>query len=107
MPSMFRIRATVCRALQLIALACLLQPAAAQRLPGQGADLSQTSVSGVSSGGYMAVQFHVAHSATVIGAGVLAGGPYYCAEGALWSATNGCTTPGGWSSLPPLSRLVA
>ncbi|MEF8718937.1 MAG: hypothetical protein V5B44_14915 [Candidatus Accumulibacter necessarius] len=29
----------------------------------------------------MAVQFQVAHSKLVRGAGVLAGGPYYCAEG--------------------------
>ena len=39
------------------------------------------TVSGVSSGGYMASQFHVAHSAAVAGAAVIAGGPYYCAGG--------------------------
>ncbi len=54
----------------------------AQKLPALNADLSQTSVSGLSSGGYMAGQFHVAHSATVIGAAILAAGPYGCAESA-------------------------
>jgi hypothetical protein len=38
----------------------------------------------------MAVQFHVAYSNTVIGAGVLAGGPYHCAKGSLWTALRRC-----------------
>ena len=46
-----------------------------ERLPAIAADLSQTSTSGISSGGYMAVQLHVAYSSLVIGVGVLAGGP--------------------------------
>ncbi len=52
----------------------------AEKLPALGASLAQTSASGLSSGGYMAGQFHVAHSATVIGAAILAAGPYGCAE---------------------------
>jgi poly(3-hydroxybutyrate) depolymerase len=40
------------------------------------------TVSGISSGGYMAVQFQVAFSKLVKGAGILAAGPYDCAEGA-------------------------
>lgn len=48
-------------------------------LPALAIDPSGISVSGVSSGGYMAQQFHVAHSAKVMGAAVFAGGPYYCA----------------------------
>ena len=39
-----------------------------------------TSVSGVSSGAYMAHQLHVTYSDTIMGAGLIAGGPYYCAE---------------------------
>jgi len=62
-------------------------------------------VSGVSSGAYMAVQFHVAHSATVKGAGALAGGPYYCAQGSSWIAYYNCMTPGGWTPLPSASFL--
>lgn len=51
----------------------------APSLPSYGADLSQTSVSGLSSGGFMTAQFHVAYSSTLVGAGVIAGGPFYCA----------------------------
>jgi len=37
-------------------------------------DSDKISVSGLSSGGYFAVQFHVAFSKTIMGAGILAGG---------------------------------
>ncbi|MFZ1415513.1 MAG: PHB depolymerase family esterase [Defluviicoccus sp.] len=47
--------------------------------PTLAIDPTQVSVSGVSSGGFMAHQFHVAYAAGVIGAGVIAGGPYDCA----------------------------
>ena len=50
------------------------------QLPALGAELQQTSVSGLSSGAFMASQFHIAHSRIVVGAGVVAGGPYACAE---------------------------
>jgi poly(3-hydroxybutyrate) depolymerase len=53
-------------------------------------DPAQISVSGVSSGGYMAVQMHVAFSATIMGAGLLAAGPYLCAEGNVLYATTRC-----------------
>src|SRR5918999_499424 len=79
--------------------------AAAERLPGYGADTSTFTVSGVSSGGYMAVQMHVAHSSRVTGVGALAAGPYYCAQGRLWTAMNHCMTPGAWTPLPRLEIL--
>lgn len=53
----------------------------------------------------MAVQFHIAHSATVIGAGVLAGGPYYCAQASAWMAVYNCMKPGMWTPLPALALL--
>lgn len=62
-------------------------------LAGMGADISRVTVSGISSGGYMATQFHVAHSSMVNGAGVLAAGPYDCAEGSLLRALSNCTSP--------------
>jgi poly(3-hydroxybutyrate) depolymerase len=40
----------------------------------------QTSVSGLSSGAYMAAQYHVAYSETLVGAGIVAGGPWNCAS---------------------------
>ena len=53
----------------------------------------------------MAVQMHVAHSASVKGAGVIAGGPYYCAMGSVWTAYYNCMTPGWWTPLPRAALL--
>lgn len=39
-----------------------------------------SSISGLSSGAFMTVQMHLAHSASFVGAGIIAGGPYRCAE---------------------------
>ncbi|MHA6720938.1 extracellular catalytic domain type 2 short-chain-length polyhydroxyalkanoate depolymerase [Sphingomonas sp. RS6] len=73
--------------LQLLVLLVLLIPSAtlgkaapdAGALPALGADPAQVSVSGLSSGGFMAVQYGVAWSSEVMGVGVVAGGPYNCA----------------------------
>src|SRR4051812_37688829 len=43
-------------------------------------DRSEVTVSGISSGAFFAHQFHVAYSGLVKGAGLVAGGPYACAE---------------------------
>lgn len=51
----------------------------ASKLPALAADPARTSVSGLSSGAFMSVQYHVAFSSTTIGVGVVAGGPYNCA----------------------------
>ena len=51
-------------------------------MPKLGADLAATSVSGLSSGAYMAGQIEVAHAKDIVGAGIVAGGPYACAESA-------------------------
>ena len=80
---------------------------AAERLPALGAELAGTSVSGISSGGFMAVQFHVAHSRIVRGAGVIAGGPYYCAEGSVTRAMFNCMRPGSFTPLPATDVLTA
>ncbi len=90
-----------------LALAFLSFPAlAAGPLPALDAEKSIT-VSGLSSGAYMAVQLHVAHSSTVKGVGAVAGGPYYCAQNNLWTAYYNCTTPRAWSPLPATSLLKA
>ncbi len=65
-----------------VAAAAAPQPAfaaGAAPLPAYAADLQRTSVSGLSSGGFMAAQFDVAYSSRLIGAGIVAGGPFYCA----------------------------
>jgi hypothetical protein len=60
-------------------VALLAWPAFAdQTLPSFHVAATQTSVSGLSSGAFMAVQFHTAYSARVMGVGVVAGGPYDC-----------------------------
>lgn len=51
----------------------------------------QVSVSGLSSGAFMAVQFEVAFSRSVSGAGIIAGGPYFCAQGSVYTATTSCS----------------
>lgn len=56
---------------------------ATEALPRLGAARNQTSVSGLSSGAFMAVQLQVAYSRSIIGAGVVAGGPYYCAANSM------------------------
>jgi poly(3-hydroxybutyrate) depolymerase len=90
-----------------VAVGLLLLSSAAgatEPLPAFNVDLGQTSVSGLSSGAYMAGQFQVAFSGTVMGAGIVAGGPYDCAEGQLSIALNRCmqTTIGP----PDASRLL-
>ena len=50
----------------------------------------RVTVSGVSSGGYMAVQTHIALADRVSGAGIVAGGPYHCAEGSVGNALGRC-----------------
>lgn len=77
---------------------------AAVNLPSLNIDKTQTTVSGLSSGGFMAAQLHVAYSATFKkGAGIVAGGPFYCAEGSITNATGRCmASPAGI----PTSSLV-
>lgn len=79
--------------------------AAVQALPQLNIDTSQTTVSGVSSGGYMAVQLHVAYSATFRkGVGVVAAGPFYCAQGSVVNATGRCMAH---DTSIPVSSLVS
>src|SRR5215510_11149691 len=79
--------------------------AAAVPLPQLSIDPAEVSVSGLSSGGFMAVQMHVAYSATFTrGAGVVAGGPFFCAEGSIVNATGRCMAH---SSSIPVTSLVS
>ncbi|MDB5741972.1 MAG: Fibronectin, type domain protein [Polaromonas sp.] len=97
---------------------------AAVNLPQLNIDKTQTTVSGLSSGGFMAAQLHVAYSATFKkGAGIVAGGPFYCAEGSIVNATGRCmasptgiptsslvTTTNNWAaqgSIDPVINLQA
>jgi len=100
---MNRFSVRVCVAAVALALASVAANAAVN-LPQLNIDKTQTSVSGLSSGGFMAAQLHVGHSATFAkGAGIVAGGPFYCAEGSITNATGRCmASPSGI----PTSTLV-
>jgi poly(3-hydroxybutyrate) depolymerase len=74
----------------LAGLALAARAAAAPPLGAYDVKLDETSVSGVSSGAYMAVQLAVARSALVVGAGAIAGGPYGCAGGSASTALGAC-----------------
>lgn len=58
-------------------------------LPTLGAKIDETSVSGISSGAYMAGQFQMAHAKIVKGAAIIAGGPYGCSESVFADAMPG------------------
>ena len=91
----------------LAAVACCGTAAAEERLPALHAEAKQVSVSGISSGGYMAVQFHVAYSSSVKGAGVVAGGPFNCAKNQMKVALKNCMQPDAADPVPPVEELVA
>ncbi|MES2205548.1 MAG: poly(3-hydroxybutyrate) depolymerase [Pseudomonadota bacterium] len=72
--------------------------AANNRLPSVGANLQNTSVSGLSSGAFMTSQFYIAYSNIMVGAGIVAGGPYLCAQSWAYNtlmvnATTACMNP--------------
>jgi hypothetical protein len=71
-------RRLACAALAWVGI-CAAGALQAAPLQGYGADATQTSVSGLSSGAFMAAQFDVAWSKHLVGAGIVAGGPFYCA----------------------------
>jgi len=66
---------------------------AEERLDGFNADISESSISGISSGAFMAVQFATAWSSLIKGVGVVAGGPYWCAKADADDIMNGYTLP--------------
>lgn len=67
---------------------------AADLLPSLGANGSVT-VSGISSGGYMAGQYLVAFSGNVDGAAIVAAGPWGCARGDIGRALKTCISGDG------------
>jgi poly(3-hydroxybutyrate) depolymerase len=72
--------------LAILALAATLATPAAKAagaLPRLSILPGSLTVSGVSSGGYMATQYQVAYSRDVIGVAVIAAGPWFCARGSL------------------------
>lgn len=74
-------------------------------LPALNVALNATTVSGLSSGGYMAVQYQVAFAAETKGAGIFAAGPWGCARGELALALQDCFDAPQAS--PPVPELLA
>jgi poly(3-hydroxybutyrate) depolymerase len=74
--------------LALAAAAQATTAAAAPPLPAM--KTQQVSISGLSSGAFMAVQYEVAYSRSLVGAGIIAGGSYYCAQGNMMAAIGSC-----------------
>ena len=66
-------------ALSLSFILAWASASAAERLRSYPIDPAQVSVSGLSSGAFMANQLHIAHSAEIMGAAMIAGGLYGCA----------------------------
>ncbi|MEQ6917948.1 poly(3-hydroxybutyrate) depolymerase [Halomonas aquatica] len=86
----------------------LASPLAAQptpdALPRLAVDPGDTSVLGVSSGGYMATQLAVAWPERFTGLGVLSAGPWACARGSLGLALGQCM--GTHKGLPDPTELA-
>ena len=70
----------------LVAFCCVVSLSIQARADEPGplgsynAAISESSISGISSGAFMAVQFGTAWSSVIKGVGVVAGGPFYCAQ---------------------------
>jgi hypothetical protein len=64
------------------------------------------SISGLSSGAFMTVQLHLAYSSSFAGAGIIAGGPFRCAEsynrGELMTAEDACIENSLYICMNPL-----
>lgn len=87
---------------------------AAPPLGAFGARLDLTTVSGLSAGGAMAEQFGIAHSSIVIGLGLVAAPPYFCAgflngrrsATTLFNALEACMNPARAHAAPPDAALL-
>jgi poly(3-hydroxybutyrate) depolymerase len=68
--------------------------------------LGDAYVVGVSSGGYMATQLHVANSGTFKGTGIFSAGPYHCAKGSVSTAQVACMYGLQGRDLPGLEQTT-
>ncbi len=82
-------------ALTLATLAASATSIADVDIPEPGINAEQVTVSGISSGGAMAQQLHMAYPDLFSGAGIIAGVPRGCAGGDLKTALAGCMAQPG------------
>src|SRR5258705_5116472 len=79
-----------------VAILAAASSARAAPVPAYNADIHDSSVSGLSAGGFFAMQLGVAYAGTFKGVGIIAGGTYDCAgqmsyTGCMYNATPGIT----------------
>lgn len=90
---------------------CALAAAAAapgSDMPKVNIDMGEISVSGISSGAFFAMQMHVSYSKTINGAGMIAGGPYWCAEDwGVARALTACMSTPSLISPPYLEGIIS
>ena len=83
----------------LMAFSCVvslsIQACADEQSPltSYNAAIGESSISGISSGAFMAAQFGTAWSSVIKGVGVVAGGPFYCAQAQAADMSNGYILP--------------
>jgi len=80
--------------LLLTLAACGEKPAPETETVTYDINPDRITVSGLSSGAYMAGQLHIAHSRLFGGLAMVAGGPYYCAEGSISKGIGPCVKGG-------------
>jgi predicted esterase len=80
-------------------------PLSSDPAPSINIDTDRITVSGISAGGQMAHQLHIAYSDLFSGAGILAGGPFGCADGSLATAMARCM--GKVDGALPVTELAA
>lgn len=91
----------------LLLTACVSEEASFPALPHLNIDPQAVTVAGLSSGGYVAHQLHLAWPETFHGAALLASGPYGCARAGLSAALTHCTgTAAGAPSVEDTLTLV-
>eukprot|EP00162_Nutomonas_longa_P009852 comp19532_c0_seq1/m.37193 comp19532_c0_seq1/g.37193 ORF comp19532_c0_seq1/g.37193 comp19532_c0_seq1/m.37193 type:complete len:320 (-) comp19532_c0_seq1:76-1035(-) len=84
-----------------LVVVALVSSAAAYNISGP------VTVSGLSAGAFMAVQYHVAYSSQVAGAAVFAGGPFYCAQNMVEYALTSCMSTPFLLDIDPLIKATA
>jgi len=77
-----------------------------EKLGKYNVNIHQSSVSGLSAGGFFANQFFVAYSGIMSGIGVFAGGPYGCARGDLFKAVGDCMARPDFLTLEVMTELT-
>ena len=92
--------------LAMLALLAACAPSSpGDELPRLNLLAGSLTVSGASSGGYMATQYQVAYARDVAGAGIIAAGPWLCAQGIVTRALRDCLE--GDTAGPDVGPLVA